>query len=344
MSHRVLVTLLVNNQVGSFFHYPVSSGNVWFHKKHSSFLVAEHGLAMLVEVIDHEEGMPVARAPRVFSLLWDVGSVNETILHNMARFNPTWEGIDAIVLSHGHYDHMGALEPVLDQLPAPVDLYYHPIAPSRRYFRRSASLRMADFVGEAPRVLAPHLETEAVVTFPSLVPERLESKGATLHVTGQPTPIYEDAERGLTIQTTGEIPRVHEEEVVRGFIRVNAEDPEQEVIELDAIPDDQALVITRAGHPNVLLLGCCHSGLMNTLDLVRNQHPGPFKYLIGGMHLASASTRRLDATIAYLRALPGDRVLFPIHCSGPKFPARVENLHEPSLRAFDASVGTQWMF
>lgn len=105
--------------------------------------------------------------------------------------------------------------------------------------------------------------------------------------------------------------------------------------------DDQALFIATTGG-TVVLLGCAHSGVINTLDHVRgltqNTH---IRAVIGGMHLRSTSDARLSWTIRELRRFGLD-VLVPMHCTGEKAAAALWNAFPAACRP--GGVGTVFDF
>jgi 7,8-dihydropterin-6-yl-methyl-4-(beta-D-ribofuranosyl)aminobenzene 5'-phosphate synthase len=105
----------------------------------------------------------------------------------------------------------------------------------------------------------------------------------------------------------------------------------------DPLADDQALVID-LGTSILLLLGCAHAGIVNTLDHVgRLTGRKPVRAVIGGFHLGSASEERIQQTIARLRTT-NLRCLAPVHCSG--WPASAQLWHAFPKTFSPASVGT----
>ncbi len=74
----------------------------------------------------------------------------------------------------------------------------------------------------------------------------------------------------------------------------------------------------------MVLVGCCHAGLVNTLALVRELSGEPrIHAVLGGLHLREAGGARLDATVAALEALEVE-LLVPCHCSGDGAVARLQ--------------------
>jgi len=94
-----------------------------------------------------------------------------------------------------------------------------------------------------------------------------------------------------------------------------------------------------------LLTGCCHSGIMNTIDYVKNLTDTDklISHIIGGMHMANASRERIRATIRFLKTFREDYkplYLFPIHCSGERFIQDINTSRILNTKAFNCSVGT----
>jgi 7,8-dihydropterin-6-yl-methyl-4-(beta-D-ribofuranosyl)aminobenzene 5'-phosphate synthase len=87
----------------------------------------------------------------------------------------------------------------------------------------------------------------------------------------------------------------------------------------DPYKDDLALVFeSQSGL--VLICGCCHAGLLNTLACIRSHFSGEIQAIIGGLHLINASAKNLEYTISALREMFNGRIpqMFPNHCSGEK--------------------------
>ncbi|MFD2110752.1 MBL fold metallo-hydrolase [Thiorhodococcus fuscus] len=212
-------------------------------------------------------------------LLFDTGQ-GMVLRHNVERLGLSLERVESIVLSHGHYDHTGGLLDALE-LTGPVDLYLHPKALSPKFNRNGRPIGSP----------VEDLETLRPLT------RRLVASTEPTHV-------------APGILLSGEIPRTHPIEDTGGpFYR------DAQCTEPDALADDQALILdTAAGL--VVLLGCGHSGLVNTLDWVRELLPDrPLHAVLGGMHLLRADRARLEFTAQSL-AERGIAYLAPNHCTG----------------------------
>jgi 7,8-dihydropterin-6-yl-methyl-4-(beta-D-ribofuranosyl)aminobenzene 5'-phosphate synthase len=125
-------------------------------------------------------------------------------------------------------------------------------------------------------------------------------------------PSRQSTEVAPGIWTTGEIPRLHpEESISEPFCR----DPEGR--QPDPLLDDQALILESL-QGIIVLLGCAHAGMINTLaHIQRLTGKKPVHAVIGGTHLRSATAERMHWTIRKLRRF-NINLLVPLHCTGRK--------------------------
>jgi len=204
--------------------------------------------------------------------------------NNAQKLDVALNSIDSVVLSHGHFDHTGGLADLLQQNPR-AKVYAHRDAFSPKYMLKDDGV--VHDVGAS-----------------SIDKQRVRSKSNELIWTNQPTEICQ----GLFV--TGQIPRVTEYEDTGGPFLADEKGEHP-----DLLLDDQALFFESV-HGIVVLLGCAHAGIINTLNYIRELTKGkPIHAVIGGMHLESASRERMDATIDALREHNIER-LGPAHCTG----------------------------
>jgi 7,8-dihydropterin-6-yl-methyl-4-(beta-D-ribofuranosyl)aminobenzene 5'-phosphate synthase len=142
--------------------------------------------------------------------------------------------------------------------------------------------------------------------------EELESRGARFKLTREPVRITDH------IITTGEIPMLLAYEEIENNLFVK----EGGVLQPDKLADDLALIID-ADFGLVVILGCAHRGIVNTLHHAQKLTGKELVYAaIGGTHLFRASEERIEKTIADLSEM-GIQRLGVSHCTGFRASARL---------------------
>ena len=215
-------------------------------------------------------------------ILFDTGQY--LALENNARvLGKDLATIDTVVLSHGHYDHAGGLKHLLER-NSDFSLYAHPDVFGRKMVKRKGQYRKVGI---------------------SLSKDKLIKKGITLSLSAAPVKLTPD------IMTTGEIPLASSfESVAEGFFV--EKDGRREP---DALADDLALILNTGKGP-VVVLGCSHRGIINTLNHVKKISGEKRIYaLVGGLHLVKTTGGKLDTILRYLQRFDLRRIVVG-HCTG----------------------------
>jgi len=216
-------------------------------------------------------------------LLFDTGQ-SELLRDNAREIGISLEAVECIALSHGHYDHAGGLSAV------------RTLAPGARLFLHPAAL--------APRFAGNPDGTSRAVGIPEPSLHAIQNAGERVVWTTRPTELVDG------VFVTGEIPRQTSYEDTGGAFFLD-----EVCTQRDPLVDDQALFFdTQEG--TVVLLGCAHAGVVNTLSYIRHLTGGrPIHTVLGGMHLLYADANRIERTFAAFRELD-IRQLGPAHCTG----------------------------
>ncbi|MHA1458655.1 MAG: MBL fold metallo-hydrolase [Promethearchaeota archaeon] len=334
---RVEINVLTNNIVLPFQNIRENYflDFIELNKLFASNSLAEHGLGFLINVYDVTDSDDPTKDKLIKKIVFDTGGTNLTFLHNLdIRGYPLYD-VDCIVLSHWHYDHTGGLFKILERIENEVPIICHESAEFERFFKRSRNLRNKDLIGKKREDLLPLLSSLKIVNQEPIDKDRVMKLKGRVHFTKEPYDILNID--GLKIVASGEIPRKHVEEEFSNFFSL-----QEGSLKIDKILDDKCLIL-EFEEKIVLLNGCCHSGLMNTLDYIKNYSDKPISHIIGGFHMASASDERIRVTIDYLSTLKifDDMLyLFPIHCSGEKIIEMVNKRSDRRIKAFNTSVGT----
>ena len=244
----------------------------------SQMPLAEHGLSMLIEVF---------RGSEKHTVLFDAGQSEIAVPFNLRLLNIDVKEIEAIVLSHGHTDHFGALLEILRA-------------------KGSTPLVLHHDAFTAPRGL--RLRDGRMLKFSALDEQSLTRAGAELVKTKYPHLLA-----SRLAATTGEIKRItdFEKGMPNACLERNGK------IEHDPILDDQAVLIHLKGKGLVVVSGCCHAGIINTIYHAQGMTKIDKVYaVLGGFHLSGPLFEPIiGRTITELKRI-GPEVIVPMHCTG----------------------------
>lgn len=247
---------------------------------HQARMRAEHGLSLHINAGGYR-------------MLFDTGA-SALFLGNAKNLGLHLNELDTLVLSHNHYDHTGGVEFLIDLYGSVPSIFAHPKTFRQSYARPKAG-------GEERSGAA------AARTFGFPYPlglEGLQKRGIELTTNREPLEIHKN------IWLSGEVPRnCPYEDVGKKFFL----DPQ--LTQVDDLIDDQALIIN-ADRGLIVISGCCHSGLVNTLEAAASLFPGtPVWAVVGGFHLLEADAKRIKRSVEHLKSL-NPREVIAGHCTG----------------------------
>jgi 7,8-dihydropterin-6-yl-methyl-4-(beta-D-ribofuranosyl)aminobenzene 5'-phosphate synthase len=241
-------------------------------------------------------------------ILFDAGSRENTVVQNAKELNINLDNIDNIYLSHNHKDHTGGLITLKKEYP--------------NSFKNA-------HVGEGIFYSRPNSEGDDNYILSNK--NTLENLGIKFISHKNPTQLIPG------LWTTGQVPRKYDEKNWSGVSKMI--DSKGNIVE-DIIPEDQSLFFdTENGI--VLISGCGHAGLANTLDYVQKIIPGrPIYKIIGGFHLLKLNNDKLEWTAGKMREA-GVNYFVGAHCTGLNSTYSIRNfLGLTSVSALVGSVGT----
>lgn len=253
-------------------------------------ILGEHGLAYWLDTGRHR-------------VLFDTGQ-GMTLAHNARARGIDLASADAIVLSHGHYDHVSGLPHALACAPR-ASLWLHPAATAPKFIRADD--------GTARRISTDFMECAVF------------GSGRTVHLVTEPSEVVPG------VHVTGEVPRLNDFEDTGGPFFLDAD-----MRVADPIADDMSLYLPGEDAISVIF-GCAHAGALNTLEhIFARTGKKAVDTLLGGLHLAEANAERMERTLAKLQELGPRRMGF-CHCTGTRAIQRIWNAFPDAC--FEAHAG-----
>jgi 7,8-dihydropterin-6-yl-methyl-4-(beta-D-ribofuranosyl)aminobenzene 5'-phosphate synthase len=230
-------------------------------------------------------------------ILFDTGANDDTVQRNLKALKLDLSDVDTVILSHNHWDHTTGLMPLrreyaarapkaLSRVYAGAGLFWPRLGPGGRVDDRMARIR-----------------------------KEYESTGGSVVDVSKPIELMPG------VWLTGPVARVHPERNWSATGKVRSPSGEVE----DTIPEDMALVI-QTDQGLVIVFGCGHAGVINTLEHTRKAiDPAPVKAIIGGLHLFAADEKHLAWTATQLKSF-GVQQLVGAHCTGIEAVYRIREL------------------
>jgi 7,8-dihydropterin-6-yl-methyl-4-(beta-D-ribofuranosyl)aminobenzene 5'-phosphate synthase len=262
-------------------------------------LIAEHGFSALIE-------LPSERR----RILWDAGATSSAVLENLGRMEIDPRSIGVIALSHGHWDHVAGLSEILRVVCRPTEPKTFP-------------------AGTPDEALIEYVEPETVplIVHPAAFRERWAfSKDGRRYGPMKSTKRAEWTALGAEIVesegphriadgcwTTGYVPRESFETAGRSeLLRYR----EGDRFLPDDLEEDQSIVLHVEGKGLVVVAGCAHSGIVNTVRHAQAISGVETVYaVLGGFHLGRADEADIERTVDAIAEMR-PAMIVPSHCTG----------------------------
>jgi 7,8-dihydropterin-6-yl-methyl-4-(beta-D-ribofuranosyl)aminobenzene 5'-phosphate synthase len=305
--------------------------------------VAEHGFSALVNVVSKyvqikgEKNNSVNECKTVKNsssinntFLFDTGVSKNGVVHNANTFGIDFKKLDGIILSHGHFDHFTGLVNIIKRISdrqlstANLDVFAHP----------DAFLRRWEIYPDGKRAKMPFLDET-----------QLKKARATIHKNTGITLLPNQYSPSLLI--TGQIPR--ETSFEKGFPFQYAEnthkDDKKNLVPDPLVKDDQAIVINVRNKGLIILTGCGHAGVINSINYAKKITGVDKIYaVIGGFHLPADGgiyEEAIDPTLKELQKANPEYIV-PCHCTGWKATNKIIDLMPEKF--IQSGVGTIFTF
>lgn len=250
--------------------------------------MSEPGLSYLIKVYS---------GSKTHTILFDTGISGTCLLHNantlasskavlMGEVTAKFEDTEAVILSHGHFDHCGGLLQVLNKLNKRIPVFLH-----------------ADVFVPRRVEIMPEIKAD----LPAMDKETVTTAGADIQKINVPEAIASDL-----VLISGNIERKTDFE--KGMPGAEAK------IDGNWLPDpfhdDQGIAINIKGKGLVVVAGCSHAGIINTVEHIKNVSGIKQVYCVmGGFHLSGYNESLIDPTISEMKKIDPNYVV-PMHCTG----------------------------
>lgn len=251
-------------------------------------VLAEHGFSALVKT-SSDSG---AR-----TMLLDFGFSHDVVVRNAEALGVDFNEVEALALSHGHVDHQGGLFGIADAIEKKgLELIVHPVVFRQNRYRYGGGGKK--------------------VPIPSLTKAEVEKTGLVVVETKEVYPMLDG-----DVLFLGEIPRRTSFE--KGMPNTYYEENHKEF--RDHIEDDSSIVMNLKDKGLVIVSGCAHAGIINTVEYAK-EVTGVEKVhvVMGGFHLTGPDFEHIiDITVDCFRKINPDYIV-PTHCTGRKASRAIE--------------------
>ena len=290
--------------------------------------IAEHGFSTLVEISYKYKDKKILK-----KFLFDTGVSKNGIIYNSNIFGINFEDIETIILSHGHFDHFSGLISVLKEINRPIEIITHPDAFLRRWIvfpdGRKARMDILDEeeIKESGGII---IKNNDINYLPRPKTTKINNNNDMLN------------KNNSRVLITGEIPRATKFE--KGFpLQYKEGKDEKDLIADPFVKDDQALVMLLKNKGLVILTGCGHAGIINTINYAKKVTGIKKVYaIIGGFHLTGGGYEEaIPLTINELLKINPEYII-PCHCTGWK--ACNEIIKSMPQKYIQTSVGSAFCF
>ena len=268
--------------------------------------LAEHGFAMSIQI---DEG------DKKHMFLLDTGGLTQAIIHNCKQFNIDLKDVEKLILSHGHFDHFGGLPGVIPELSEGTELILNPDC-YQQFFAAVTSdgveipaSQLADSIRQLEKDGKLQLSGKLPLFSKSLMENLANEHKMNIIETKNPVQIY----KGIT--TSGEIELFDENELTKGIYIMKS----RKKFEKHYFRDETSLYINIKDKGLVVITGCGHNGIVNTIKHGQKLTGVEKIYaVIGGFHEEWNPTYVIEEKVKYFEEI-NPEIICGMHCTGFEF-------------------------
>ncbi len=306
-SGKVIVKVLATNTTSiTLLTEEKFNGKVIQPEVSANRTVGEHGLAMSISVQDNDE-------KHLFLL--DSGGLSQTIVENSKQLGMNLNDVEKFVLSHGHIDHFGGLAGVIPLFNRGTEFILNPNCFNQNYIAimKSGEVIPAEDLGVSLRTLEKEgklgLNIKLPILSKNMINNLVDQHGIKLVETNEPVKLYKG------IATSGEIELFDKEEITKGIYIMKG----RKEFETNYFRDETSIYINVKDKGLVVITGCGHCGIMNTIKHGQKLTGIDKIYaVIGGFHEEWNPIDTVEEKVKYFEEL-NPEIICGMHCTGFTF-------------------------
>ena len=299
--------LTTNTSISTLLTDEKFEGRVIQPQTNGSKYLAEHGLAMSIEIKLGEE---------IKKYLLDTGGPKNSIIMNTEAMSIDFKDYDKLILSHGHVDHYGGLMNVLPKLKEGCELILTPNSYNQNMIlvpKSGQAFYSPEVLTEKFRDLQKEKKFIYNIKLPSMnksiIENLVDQNNLKIIETNKPLKLTS----GIT--TSGEIEIFDEKELTKGFYLMKS----RKEFEKNTFRDEISIYLNVKDKGLVVITGCGHAGIVNTIKHGQKLTGINKIYaIIGGFHKEWEKTEDIEESVRFIEGL-NPEITCGMHCTGFEF-------------------------
>ncbi|NHI93878.1 MAG: MBL fold metallo-hydrolase [Candidatus Lokiarchaeota archaeon] len=318
---EVKITVICDNYADVTFSEDIEG--VVLRKPQGMRCIGEHGLALYLEIKSGDKST---------NILFDTGSIKKSFLVNTQELAINLQNTQHLVISHGHFDHIGAILDAIEKMPK-AEVWLHPKIDTKYQALRQGEFELPEGKTQIDKnefrklkKQYPMVVSIKMLTSLDVLKEKIESVNAKLNEFEGMKNIFP----GVFIYNT--INYFYEFERPKGFLI-----QENDMFSYADYAEETYIAINVKDKGWIILAGCSHSGILNAIETIQRTFNQPIYAVIGGFHLFKIDEARKKATIDYFKKI-NPRFIIPMHCTSRTFYESIKQ--EMPKNVINSAVGT----